>query len=499
MKRIAYFYILPLVTFSLACVNSINTQRAFQQAYLKHEQMVKEPTSTSEFQWHLLIGEFERILDAEPNGEMADDTRWAIASCWMWLAQSGGESTEGSRLRAIEAFNQLISNHSDSTYIPEAYFWLGCCYRDTKDLNQAKSKFQTVLDQYPNHQIIQNTRLELERLKIPKIEPILAKKTQLSSPVSLPRDEDLVVSSSLPDVSFTQPAVSTSIIEPEVSTSNLKQTTMQIEQDLELDPVVTPEVPSKYGNDTPETESVNLVEMLPEVIEDPSLVQQLGLNVRKIVIDPGHGSKDPGAVSNFGKEKSIVLSLSKFLRDVLINKGYDVRMTREADRFIPLQNRPEFANNQKADLFLSIHVNASKNPKASGIETYYLALASDTSASETAARENIGASYSIQELDLLVSTILHESKSKESQRLAECVQSELIHATGAVNRGVKHAPFVVLIGTKVPAILIEIGFLSNAIEAKQLIRIEYQQKLAAAIASGVEDYVTNMSRITKEK
>jgi N-acetylmuramoyl-L-alanine amidase len=174
-------------------------------------------------------------------------------------------------------------------------------------------------------------------------------------------------------------------------------------------------------------------------------------------------------------------------------------MTREADRFIPLQDRPEFANNQGADLFLSIHVNAHKNPKVSGIETYYLALASDASASETAARENVGASYSIQELDLLVSKILHESKSEESQRLAECVQSELIYTTGLVNRGVKHAPFVVLIGTKVPAILIEIGFLSNEIEAKQLITVEYQQKLAAAIVSGVEDYVANVPKITKKK
>jgi len=473
MKRIVCFYILPLVTLCLSCVNSINTQRAFQQASLKHDRMVQEPTSTSEFKWHLLIGEFERILEAEPNGEMADDTRWAIASCWMWLAQSEGESTEGSRQRAIEAFNQLIANHLDSEYIPEAYFWLGCCYRDIKDPDQAELKFQTVLDQYPNHQIVQNTRLELERLATSKIEPKLEQKVQFFLPTSQPRNEELVVSSSLPDVSLTKSVASTSTIEPEVSPED--------------------------GNGTPEIESANLVEVSPKIIEDPSLVQQLGLNVRKIVIDPGHGSKDPGAVSSFGKEKSVVLSLSKILRNLLVNKGYDVRMTREADRFIPLQDRPEFANNQGADLFLSIHVNAHKNPKVSGIETYYLALASDASASETAARENVGASYSIQELDLLVSKILHESKSEESQRLAECVQSELIYTTGLVNRGVKHAPFVVLIGTKVPAILIEIGFLSNEIEAKQLITVEYQQKLAAAIVSGVEDYVANVPKITKKK
>ena len=116
MKRILYFYVFPLVVFCLSCANSINTKKVFQEASLKHERMVREPTSASEFEWHLLIGEFERILEAEPEGEMVDDTRWAIASCWMWIAQLEGESTGGARLRAIDAFNQLISNHVDSKY-----------------------------------------------------------------------------------------------------------------------------------------------------------------------------------------------------------------------------------------------------------------------------------------------------------------------------------------------------------------------------------------------
>ena len=496
MKRILYFYVFPLVVFCLSCANSINTKKVFQEASLKHERMVREPTSASEFEWHLLIGEFERILEAEPEGEMVDDTRWAIASCWMWIAQLEGESTGGARLRAIDAFNQLISNHVDSKYIPEAYFWLGCCYRDIDDLNQAKSKFRTVLDQYPNHQVIQKVRLELKRLVSPKDGLNLAKKMEVSSLASQPKNVDLAVSSSVPDPALSPPVSSVSVIQPEVP-NDPKQAILSIGKDLELDPVVTPEV-LQGGDDTLKVGLANLAEILPTTIEDPSLVQQLGLSVRKIVIDPGHGSKDPGAVSRFGKEKSIVLSLSKLLRDLLVNKGYDVRMTRETDKFISLQNRPEFANVQEADLFLSIHVNAIENPKVSGIETYYLALASDISASETATRENIGANYTIQELDLLVSKILHESKSEESRRLAECVQSELIYATGSVDRGVKHAPFVVLIGTKVPAILIEIGFLSNEIEAAQLITIEYQKRLATAIATGVENYVTNVSKITRK-
>ena len=231
---------------------------------------------------------------------------------------------------------------------------------------------------------------------------------------------------------------------------------------------------------------------MPKPVPNPSLAQQLGLSVKTIVIDPGHGGKDPGAVSQARQEKQIVLSLSKTLRDILVKKGYNVRLTREIDVHIPIRKRTQFAIDQKADLFISIHANGSIYRKAAGIETYYLALASDESARITAMRENAGAEYNMKELDALVGRILKESKSTESRRLAELIQTQLTSGKQVRNRGVKHAPFVVLIGTKVPAVLVEVGFISNPTEGKKLTTKAYQRQLATSIAKGIEQYIKNI-------
>ena len=165
-------------------------------------------------------------------------------------------------------------------------------------------------------------------------------------------------------------------------------------------------------------------------------------------------------------------------------------MTRDTNRYIPLKQRTTFATQRKADLFLSIHANASENPKAKGIETYYLSVTStDKAAAAIAARENADSGYSIQELETLLKGIIQESKSEDSKRLASHVQHALVHATGAVDRGVKHARFVVLIGTNVPAILIETGFVSNSIEGHKLTTRAYQHKIATAIAQGIEMFL----------
>ena len=221
------------------------------------------------------------------------------------------------------------------------------------------------------------------------------------------------------------------------------------------------------------------------------MTREFGLTAKTIVIDPGHGGKDPGAFGgNTRKERTIVLSISKKLREILTQKGYTVLMTRDTNRFIPLRERTAFAIQHKADLFLSIHANGSESPKARGIETYYLDVASTDKASEIiAARENADSGYSIQELEKLLKGIIQESKSEDSRRLAGYVQQALVQATGAIDRGVKHARFVVLIGTNVPAVLIEAGFVSNPTEGRKLTTPAYQHKIATAIAQGVDRFL----------
>ncbi len=225
-----------------------------------------------------------------------------------------------------------------------------------------------------------------------------------------------------------------------------------------------------------------------------SLAQQLGLGVRKIVIDPGHGGKDPGAIAHGLKEKDIVLTISKKLANVLeTTYGYEVSLTRTNDVFIPLEERTAIANTLKADLFISIHVNAHKDMSISGTETYFLNLATNAEAMRVAALENATSTHNIGEMQDILSSLMQNSKINESSRLAEYVHANLI--SGLVSNypirdlGVKQAPFYVLIGAEMPAVLAEIAFLSNPNEAKLLNSTHYQNKVAQHIAAGVVSYI----------
>jgi len=228
--------------------------------------------------------------------------------------------------------------------------------------------------------------------------------------------------------------------------------------------------------------------------EKLSLAQQLGLGVRKIVIDPGHGGKDPGAMAFGLKEKDIVLTISKKVAKVLNETyGYEVVLTRTKDVFVPLEERTAIANTQKSDLFISIHTNAHSDQSKGGAETYFLNLATDANAMRVAALENATSTHSISEMQDILSTMMQNSKLDESTRLARFVQSNLVSGFGRGyklrNLGVKQAPFYVLIGAEMPAILTEISFITNPGEAKLLQNEQYLDKIAANIAAGIAAYV----------
>jgi N-acetylmuramoyl-L-alanine amidase len=225
--------------------------------------------------------------------------------------------------------------------------------------------------------------------------------------------------------------------------------------------------------------------------ESASLIKQLGLKVKTIVIDPGHGGKDPGAVSESGlMEKDVVLDIAKRVKTFLESgDDYQVYLTRESDIYIPLEGRTAFANLKKADLFISIHINAGRRKGARGIETFYLSMASDEEASLTAAMENASAGKTISDLSSLLHDILKVTKVDESRELAGTIQSCLCHRTEAEDRGVKRAPFIVLIGARAPSVLVELGFMSNKQDERLLRRDDYKDKLARALAKAVGDYI----------
>ncbi|MBL8231705.1 MAG: N-acetylmuramoyl-L-alanine amidase [Bryobacterales bacterium] len=236
---------------------------------------------------------------------------------------------------------------------------------------------------------------------------------------------------------------------------------------------------------------------------DRSLTRALGLKVRRVVIDPGHGGTDQGTAGVTGLlEKDLVLDISKRLGALIEEQlGSEVVYTRTTDAFIPLEERTRIANAKKADLFISLHANSSPISSVTGVETYYLSLTTLKTSLDVAARENATSERSIHELRELVQKIALKDKVDESREFATRVQvalSQLSIQQGAKgsarrDRGVKKAPFIVLIGASMPSILAEIGFLSNSKEEQNLRKPEYRQKLAEALFKGLSSYADSLS------
>ncbi len=232
-----------------------------------------------------------------------------------------------------------------------------------------------------------------------------------------------------------------------------------------------------------------------------SMARQLGLGVHLIVIDAGHGGTDPGCMNRSGlQEKKLTLDFAKRLK-ALVEQNLDCRvvLTREDDRFIPLEERTAISNTLKADLFVSIHINSTKNRNTYGTETYFLNFATDERAIEVAARENAISTKNLGELQTLVQQIALNSKIEESREFASIMQHSLVGNMAKYNKharslGVKQAPFYVLIGAQMPAILIETCFMSNSNEEKLLRSPTYRGHLAEAMLDGLKNYISTFNK-----
>jgi N-acetylmuramoyl-L-alanine amidase len=232
-----------------------------------------------------------------------------------------------------------------------------------------------------------------------------------------------------------------------------------------------------------------------------SLAKQLALGVRRIVIDPGHGGKDPGALG-YQKgilEKNVTLEVSKRLARKIRDKlGIEAVLTRDRDVFLSLEERTAIANTKNGDLFLSIHANANRNKRMRGIETYFLNLATDNDAIMVAARENATSAKNISDLETILNDLMKNAKINESSRLATHVQRGMAknlrkRFKDVRDHGVKQAPFYVLLGAEMPCVLVEIAFISNPTECRRLNTSGYQEALADAITEGIKGYIEEMS------
>jgi N-acetylmuramoyl-L-alanine amidase len=231
-----------------------------------------------------------------------------------------------------------------------------------------------------------------------------------------------------------------------------------------------------------------------------SLSRQLGLGLSRIVIDPGHGGHDPGAQPGLLSEADIVLDVAQRLEKILVKRNLEVILTRRTDTFIPLEERTAIANREAADLFLSIHVNASANSRARGVETYFLNFASNPEAEAVAARENSSSGRTMHSLPEIVRAIALNNKLDESRDLAGLVQRAMIRRLRTQNKlvrdlGVKQAPFVVLIGAAMPSVLAEISFITNRGDAGLLRTGTYRQRIAEALADAVMQYQQSLKKV----
>ncbi len=255
-----------------------------------------------------------------------------------------------------------------------------------------------------------------------------------------------------------------------------------------------------FAKDAPtyDKQEPTLKSKIPEG-EIASLKQALGLKVRTIVIDAGHGGHDPGAIGPSGlKEKTVTLKIAKRLRQRLIEEGKsfgieNVYLTRSSDRFIPLEERTAIARKRKADIFISIHCNGARRKKAHGIETYILGFTEDQTSLQLAARENATTTKGLHELRGILKDYILSSKKEESQQVAGYVQESIIQNVSrkykyVKNKGVKKAPFVVLIGADIPSVLVETSFITNPREEKRLKSEAYIERIVDGIILGIKKY-----------
>ena len=306
-------------------------------------------------------------------------------------------------------------------------------------------------------------------------------------------------------------------IEPESEVKPDPRPEVKSEVELEVKTVSKPDAESSEENPTKNTVAATApVKDASAVIPKATartgngtrtLTRMLGLKINRIVLDPGHGGDELGAIGPGGMyEKDLVLAIASELKTKLETElDVEVILTRDADMTVSLERRAEIANENQADLFISIHANSSSSRSLSGVETYYLDFAKTDAEREVAARENASSKHTVSELEDLVKKIATDDKTAESRELASLVHKNLFSDTrklipASKDRGVRSAPFVVLIGANMPSILVEVAFISNPSDEKILSREITQKALAQALYSGILGYMDTLgSRIVRNQ
>lgn len=454
-------------------------------------------------------------------------------------------------LPVIQRFERVASRFPKSDRAPDALFTaaqtleeLSQISRLDEDLSAAMSDYEKLSTVHPKHKLADDAAYLLARIQRDRLGRMTdARKTALHALEKLPkgdRAKDLkALAASIPDDSeparnhaaahsnetaltvsgepspHSRLALVEAIEKLARSQAPLYQQKPEVpaEMEAELQPELVPSKPA-VDRTREDTQRRELAVVDPKLARarlkgavqkdsEITLAEQLGLKVRRVIIDPGHGGHDSGAVGAGGaQEKDVALSISKKLAKELQRAGLEVVLTRDDDAFVRLEDRAGFANSERGDLFISVHCNSAAKKKLRGIEVYTLNTSADRYSIRLAARENASSEKSISDLQFILADLATRANTEESSNLAEEVQRNLVTRLSSKYKNIrdlghKQALFYVLLGTRMPAILVETSFLSNPEEETRLQTAEYQDAVAASIAAGVSEFLGNREKIAK--
>jgi N-acetylmuramoyl-L-alanine amidase len=522
------------------------------------EHLYKSPAKKKyRHNWETCIRRYEKVYKAFPNTGEAACALFGAGELWAYLYRYSSRDSDIDR--AVSLYRELVERYKDHSLADDAQYRLGeIFYRDKKDPMQAYVEFLKVEVKFPSG----DARLKASK-RMEELEGVLGKKriaretgrkaaakkkrlvlvenirhwsTPTYTRVVVDLEDQVTYKEYLlkKDPSLEKPRrlfvdLHSALISKDIESSipikdgllrrarAAQYNTKTVRVVLDIDNMESYKIFHLYdpfrivvdvqGEDRPLKKAEKEVVQRPsdrherpkESQKGISLAKQLGLGVKRIIVDAGHGGKDPGAIGRNGvREKDLMLKLARLVADKVRRElSCEVVLTRKSDAFLPLEDRTAIANMKKGDLFISLHTNAHRDRRISGVETYILNIALDEDAMNLAARENATSTKNIGDLQMILNDLMLNTKINESARLAEFVQKGLVKELrrrykGVHNRGVRQAPFYVLIGAEMPAILVEVGYITNRTENKRLCTEVYLQRTASGIVKGIDSYIKDM-------
>lgn len=560
--RISFILTLLVILFAQPPTVAAESYQSIRNDY--HRLVKSAQLQRQRVNWEKIIRRFDLYVDQHPTDENVSKAMFLKARAWDGLALASGGQEDARE--AINQYLEMVDRFPADNLTDDALYAAGQIAESRlKDQESAYRYYRWLVDQVPQGDLAKRARERLLYLPEPEAEPAPpAKKTAYSVSSDSPRLEkirywsgpdytrvvfdlsapvaakphllkgdnprlyfDLLYTDFAPELQQNVAILNGLVQRVRADRFDEQRTRVVLDLYREIDyKFVTLENPNRLVVDLlgapqteakiPQIDSTSPTEKADDSIADildrfpdqqPILhvpQQSKGKGLHLIVVDAGHGGRDPGAVGpNNVMEKNVTLGMAKALATALREQlGVKVLLTRSDDRYIELRSRTAYANRVGADLFISLHANASKTSKVYGLETYFLNLSKNNQAAEVAARENGISLQDVSNLEAILFDLMANAKINESSRLAAKVQKSMIaglrpHYSKIKDLGVRQGPFHVLLGATMPSVLVEAAFISNSREEKRLKSKTYQKRVADAIVKGVRNYALSIDKVAK--